>query len=71
MIRVLGTFDWLVAKGMRLVQKKSHSINRGMFDVLQAIATEISEDIGTPYRDFEAIDIALRTGKSPMIYQKP
>ncbi|MGA7951722.1 MAG: PRTRC system protein D, partial [Thiobacillaceae bacterium] len=65
------TFDWLVAKGMRLVQKKSHSINRGMFDVLQAIATEISEDIGTPYRDFDAIDIALRTGKSPMIYQKP
>ena len=65
------TFDWLVAKGMRLVQKKSHSINRGMFDVLQAIATEISEDIGTPYQDFDAIDMALRTGKSPVIYQKP
>jgi plasmid segregation protein ParM len=65
------TFDWLVAKGMRLVQKKSHSINRGMFDVLQAIATEISDDIGTPYRDFDAIDFALRTGKSPVIYQKP
>ena len=65
------TFDWLVAKGMRLVQKKSHSLNRGMFDVLQAIANEISVDIGTPYRDFDAIDLALRTGKSPMIYQKP
>ncbi len=65
------TFDWLVAKGMRLVQKKSHSINRGMFDVLQAIATEISEDIGTSYRDFDAIDVALRTGKNPRIYQKP
>lgn len=65
------TFDWLVAKGIRLVQKKSHSINRGMFDVLQAIANEISADIGTPYRDFDAIDIALRTGKSPIIYQKP
>jgi len=65
------TFDWLVARGMRLVQKKSHSVNRGMFDVLQAMATEISEDIGTSYRDFDAIDVALRTGKSPMIYQKP
>ena len=65
------TFDWLVTRGMRLVQKKSHSINRGMFDILQAIATEISDDIGTPYRDFDAIDTALRTGKSPMIYQKP
>lgn len=47
------------------------SDNRGMFDMLQAIANEISADIGTPYRDFDAIDIALRTGKSPMIYQKP
>jgi plasmid segregation protein ParM len=56
---------------MRLVQKKSHSINRGMFDVLQAIATEISDDIGTPYRDFDAIDLALRTGRSPIIYQQP
>lgn len=65
------TFDWLVAKGMRFVQKKSHSLNRGMFDILQAIANEISDDIGTPYRDFDAIDLALRTGKSPMIYQKP
>lgn len=65
------TFDWLVARGLRLVQKKSHSINRGMFDILQAIATEISDDIGTPYRDFDAIDTALRTGTSPVIYQKP
>jgi plasmid segregation protein ParM len=65
------TFDWLVAKGMRLVQKKSHSINRGMFDIVQAIAMEISEDIGTPYSDLDAIDLALRTGKHPIIYQKP
>jgi plasmid segregation protein ParM len=65
------TFDWLVTRGMRLVQKKSHSVNRGMFDILQAIATEISEDIGTPYRDFDAIDAALRTGKNPVIFQKP
>ena len=64
------TFDWLVTRGMRLVQKKSHSINRGMVDIAQAIASEISEEIGTPYRDFDAIDLALRTGKNPMIYQK-
>lgn len=65
------TFDWLVARGMRFVQKKSHSLNRGMFDVLQAIATEISADIGTQYRDFDGIDTALRTSKNPVIYQKP
>jgi len=52
------TFDWLVARGMRLVQAKSHSVNRGVFDILQAIAVEIGHDIGTPYNDIEAIDLA-------------
>lgn len=64
------TFDWLVARGMRFVQKQSHSLNRGVFDVLQVIAAEISADIGTPYTDLDAIDQALRTGKRLMIYQK-
>jgi plasmid segregation protein ParM len=58
------TFDWLV-------QKQSHSINRGMSDVLRLMAAEISKDIGTPYRDYDAIDLALRTGKAPVIFQKP
>ena len=65
------TFDWLVCRGMRLVQKQSHSINRGMADVMRLIAAEISRDIGTPYRDIDAIDLALRAGKSPVIFQKP
>ena len=64
------TFDWLVTRGMRLVQKQSHSFNRGVSDVLRLLAVEITKSIGTPYRDYDAIDLALRTGKSPMIYQK-
>lgn len=65
------TFDWLVTRGMRLVQKQSNSINRGMSDVLRLLGEEISKDIGTPYRDYDAIDLALRTGKAPVIFQKP
>ena len=64
------TFDWLVARGMRLVQKQSHSVNRGMSDVLRMLAAEITKDIGSPYRDYDAIDLALRTGKHPTIFQK-
>lgn len=64
------TFDWLVARGMRLVQKQSHSLNRGVFDVLQVIAAEIAAEIGAPYSDIDAIDLALRTGKRLMIYQR-
>jgi plasmid segregation protein ParM len=65
------TFDWLVAQGMRLVQKQSHSVNRGVSDVLKLLAAEITQDIGTPFRDLDAIDMALRTGKAPVIFQKP
>lgn len=65
------TFDWLVARGMRFVQNKSFSANRGISDMLQAIADEISADIGSPFSDIEAIDRALRTGKKPVIFQKP
>ncbi|MCL2591246.1 MAG: PRTRC system protein D [Betaproteobacteria bacterium] len=65
------TFDWLVARGMRLVQNKSYSVNRGVSDMLLAIASEISADIGSPYSDIDAIDRALRTNKKPMIFQKP
>ena len=65
------TFDWLVARGMRLVQKQSYSFNRGMSDVLRLLATEITKEIGSPYRDYDAIDLALRTGKNPVIFQRP
>jgi plasmid segregation protein ParM len=64
------TFDWLVARGMRLVLKTSDSVIRGVSHVLRVIATDIGIEIGTPYTDLDAIDRALRTGKSPMIYQK-
>jgi len=65
------TFDWLICRGMRLVQKQSNSINRGMTDVLQLLASEISRDIGMPYRDVDALDLALRTGKPLQVFQKP
>ncbi len=64
------TFDWVVARGVRFVQKRSHSVPRGVADVLQMMASEITVDIGVQYRDLDAIDTALLTGKGPMVYQK-
>jgi plasmid segregation protein ParM len=64
------TFDWLVTQGMQLVEKKSHSVNRGMFDVLQAIACGIGKATGTQFREYDLIDIALRGGKNPVIFQQ-
>lgn len=64
------TFDWIVTQGMQQVEGKSHSLSRGMFDVLQKVADGISRKAGTQFRDFERIDTALRTGKKLILFQK-
>ena len=65
------TFDWLVTRGTRVVPNMSHSVNRGASDVQRTIARAISKDIGAEYTDYQAIDMALRSGKSLRIFQKP
>jgi len=64
------TFDWLVARRTRLVQKQSNSLLRGMSDILQAIADELSDAAGVKFHDVDDIDLALRTGKPLVIFQK-
>jgi plasmid segregation protein ParM len=64
------TFDWLVARGMKLSHKRSNSVDRGISHILQLIADDISEEIGVPYTNLDAIDLALRTGKGLTVYQR-
>lgn len=64
------TFDWVVAQGVRFVQKRSHSVPRGVADVLRALASEITLDLGIQYAELDALDAALRAGKGPTIYQR-
>ena len=64
------TFDWLVARGMKLAHKQSFSVDRGVSNILQLIADDISQEIGQPYTNFEAIDLALRSGKGMTVFQR-
>src|SRR5262249_12846235 len=65
------TFDWLGTRGLRLVSKKCDSVNRGVYDIVQTLAQQISCEIGTEYRDLDAIDAAIRKRKPLSICQKP
>ena len=38
------TFDWLVARGMKLSHKQSYSVDRGVSNILQLIADDISQE---------------------------
>lgn len=64
------TFDWIVSRGMILHQGQSSSTDRGMHDVLCAIADVISAELGEEYRDLDAIDAALRRKKPMVLYQQ-
>lgn len=64
------TFDWIVTQGMQQIDKRSHSVPRGMHDVLHALIDGISRNTGAHFRDYEMVDTALRTGKKLVIYQK-
>jgi plasmid segregation protein ParM len=64
------TFDWLVARGMKLSHKQSYSVDRGVSNILQLIADDITQEIGQPYTNLDGIDWALRTGKSLTVYQR-
>ena len=64
------TFDWLVTLDSRVVGKMSHSINRGVHDMLTKIAAAISSETGRDYQNLEAIDKALRERKPLRAYQR-
>ena len=57
------TFDWLVARGMKLSAMQSYSVDRGVSNILQLIADDISQEIGQPYANLDLIDGAPRNGK--------
>lgn len=64
------TFDWIVTHGMQQIDKRSHSVPRGMHDVLHAIVEGISRNTGAHYHEYDMVDAALRTGKKLVIFQK-
>lgn len=64
------TFDWLVSQGLRVLEKRSSSVNRGMHDVVASIADGIGRVQNTQYKDYTRIDRALRYKTKPKIFGK-
>lgn len=65
------TFDWVVCHGLKLIPQQSSSVSHGMSDVVKAVAADVSLAVGAPIRALDLIDVALRTGKPPVLFQKP
>lgn len=64
------TFDWIVTHGMQQIDKRSHSVPRGMQDVLRALVEGISRNTGAHYREYELVDAAMRSGRKLVVFQR-
>jgi plasmid segregation protein ParM len=54
------TFDFLAVQAMKVFDGMSGSVNRGVSDVVRAIAEEIAQELGEPVRQLGPIEEALK-----------
>jgi len=67
------TFDWVVTQSLKVLDKRSDAVNKGMFAVVHSIADAIGSDLGTRLSmfDHDRIDAALRTRTTAKFFGQP
>lgn len=67
------TFDWVVTSGPRILDKRTDSVAKSMFDVVDAIAGAIARDLGEQLgaADYARIDDALRKKEPVRFFGQP
>jgi plasmid segregation protein ParM len=67
------TFDWVVTSGGRILDKRTDSVPKSMFDVVDAIARTISRELGAQLSafDYARIDAGLRNHEPVRFFGKP
>ncbi|HET9644217.1 MAG TPA: PRTRC system protein D [Burkholderiaceae bacterium] len=67
------TFDWVVTQSLKVLDKRSDAVNKGMAAVVHAIAEAIGSEIGSRLSrfDHDRIDAALRTKTAPKFFGQP
>lgn len=62
------TLDWVVARGVKMMNARSGAHSGGMSAVLAAMSEAIGRKLGTQITDPAPIDDALRTGTNPRFF---
>jgi plasmid segregation protein ParM len=67
------TFDWVVTQSLKVLDKRSDAVNKGMYAVVHAIAEAIGAELGSRLSmfDHDRIDTALRTKASAKFFGQP
>jgi plasmid segregation protein ParM len=62
------TLDWVVARGVKMVNARSGAHPGSMSAVLRAIGDAISPALGSPITDYSEIDNAIREDRNPYFF---
>ena len=65
------TVDWLVCRGLKVLDERSGSVAGGMSKILSRVAEEISAATGEAFADINRVDAALRQGGKLEWYGRP
>ena len=53
------TVDWLVCRGLKVIDERSGSVPGGMSKLLESLAVHLTNELGEPFEDINRLDIAL------------
>ena len=53
------TVDWLVCRGLKVIDERSGSVPGGMSKLLESLASIVGNELGEPFDDINRLDIAL------------
>lgn len=53
------TVDWLVCRGLKVIDERSGSVPGGMSKLLESLSLNLSKELGEPFEDINRLDIAL------------
>lgn len=65
------TLDWLVCRGLKLLDERSGSCPGGMSLILEKLTQFIGEERGVPFSDYHMVDKGVRNGYKTRIQGKP
>jgi len=67
------TFDWVVTQSLKVLDKRSDAVNKGMYAVVHAIAEAVGAELSTRLSmfDHDRIDTALRTRTAAKFFGQP
>lgn len=65
------TVDWLVCRGLKVIEERSGSIAGGLSKLLEALALELSHALGESFEDINRLDTALNADQKLDWYGTP